>query len=222
MIDWILQSLADRLGVAPPQPGEEITPRIRFEQPWPQWLLVFTCSGSIALICWLYRHEGKASTASKVLLAGLRIALVLLAMFMLSEAVLSVERTGLPYLTILIDDSASQRIADQYEKPEVKTALDLLAAASRPAAKGKTAAPPAEDQTTRLDIAKGLILKDQARLLRELEKQHKVRLYRVSNAAQLLAEVDRPADIASGRRAGAGDRSRSAAKRDWATGSARS
>ena len=70
---------------------------------------VFTVLGSVALICWLYRHEGKASTASKVVLAGLRIALVLLAMFMLSEAVLSVERTGLPYLTILVDDSASQR-----------------------------------------------------------------------------------------------------------------
>ena len=50
-------------------------------------------------------------------------------------------------------------------------------------------------QTTRLDIAKGLILKDQARLLRELEKQYKVRLYLVSNAARLLAEVDRPVDI---------------------------
>ena len=57
--------------------------------------------------------------------------MVLLAMFMLSEAVLSVERTGLPYVTILVDDSASQRIADQYEKPEVQTALDALAAAAR-------------------------------------------------------------------------------------------
>ena len=92
----------------------------------------------MALICWLYRREGKASTASKVVLAGLRIALVLLAMFMLSEAVLSVERTGLPYLTILIDDSASQGIVDQYDKPEVKTALDELAAASRQEAKAKS------------------------------------------------------------------------------------
>ncbi len=195
-MDWILQSLADRLGVAPPQAGEATTPKIRFEQPWSQTFLVFTALGSIALICWLYRHEGKASTASKVLLAGVRIALVLLAMFMLSEAVLSVERTGLPYLTILIDDSESQRIVDQYDKPEVKTALDLLAASSRQEAKGKTASPPAENQTTRLDIAKGLILKDQARLLSELEKQHKVRLYLVSNTARLLKEVDRPVDIA--------------------------
>ena len=70
------------------------------------------------------RGQG-ADVRSKLLLAGLRIVLVLLAMFMLSEAVLSVERTGLPYLTILIDDSASERIADQYEKPEVKAARRL-------------------------------------------------------------------------------------------------
>ena len=130
-------SLADRLGVAPPQPGEETTPRIVFEHPWSQWLFVFTALGSVALICWLYRREGKASTASKVVLAGLRISLVLLAMFMISEAVLSVGRTGLPYLTILIDDSASQGIVDQYDKPEVKTALDELAAASRHGCEGK-------------------------------------------------------------------------------------
>ena len=30
------------------------------------------------------------------------------------------ERTGLPYLTIMIDDSASERIADQYEQPETQ------------------------------------------------------------------------------------------------------
>ena len=39
MTDWILHNLADRLGVAPPEPGEAINPHIRFEQPWPQWLL---------------------------------------------------------------------------------------------------------------------------------------------------------------------------------------
>ena len=105
--------------------------------------------------------------------------------------------------------------------PKSRPRSTLLAAASRPEAKGKTAAPPAESQTTRLDIAKGLILKDQARLLRELEKQHKVRLYLVSNAARLLAEVDRPVDIAAGRRAGAGDRTDRCDNRDWATEFAR-
>jgi von Willebrand factor type A domain len=178
--DWILKYIADRLQVAPPGPGEGLNYRIRLEQPWPQWLLVFTVLGSAGLIVWLYRHEGKASTFSKLFLAGLRIALVLVAVFMLSEAVLSVQRTGLPYLTILIDDSASARIADQYEKPEAKAQMDALAASGDP------------QETTRLAIAKGLILKDQARLIRELEKQHNLRLYLVSTATRLLAEIDRP------------------------------
>jgi hypothetical protein len=181
--NWLLHRLADRLGVAAPQPGEAINPQIRLEQPWPQSLLVFTVLGSVLLIIWLYRREGKASIVWKLLLAGVRIALVLLAMFMLSEAVLSVERTGLPYLTIVVDNSASQRIADQYEKPEVKAALDRLAV------------PGADGQATRLAISKGLILKDRARLIRALEVEHKVRFYVVSGATRSLTEVDRPEDV---------------------------
>ena len=74
MYDWILHRLADRLGAAPAQPGEEATPRLVFEQPWSQTLFVFTALLSVALICWLYQREGKASTASKVVLAAIRIA----------------------------------------------------------------------------------------------------------------------------------------------------
>jgi len=188
MVREILQKLADRLGVAPAAAGEAINPQIRYEQSLPQWVLVFTVLGSISLILWLYRHEGKASTASKLALAALRICVVLLAIFMLYEPVLSVARTGLPYVTIMIDDSASQRIVDQYENPDVQTALDALAA-------GATAAPAVSEPSTRLAVAKGLVLGDSAKLIRELEKQHKVRLYRVSTAAQFLAEIDRPADL---------------------------
>ncbi len=205
MTDWILRRLADRLGVAPARAGESTSPHIRFEQLWPQWLLVLTVLGSAVFIVWLYRREGRASAASKVVLAGLRIILVLLAVFMLSEAVLSVQRTGLPYLTILVDDSASEQIADQYEKPEVRKALDALARAAeaKPPAAGAAAKSASgadavavnsegnESPTTRLAIAKGLILKDNAGLIRKLQQQYKVRLYRVSNSARLLADVDR-------------------------------
>ena len=191
----------------PAQPGEEATPRLVFEQPWSQTLFVFTALLSVALICWLYQREGKASTASKVVLAAIRIALVFLAMFMLSEAVLSVGRTGLPYLAILIDDSRSEGIVDQYDKPEVKAALDGLAAATGPVAKALPAAPAAgvETETKRLDIAKGLILKDEARLLRELEKQHKVRIYLVGNRTTELGKVDRAADLPAAVKAVQGD-----------------
>jgi hypothetical protein len=195
--DWIIQSLADRLGVAPPQAGEAISPHIRFEQPWTQWLLIAVVLGSASLIIWLYRREGRATAYYKTILAALRISLVLLLVFMISEAVLSVARTGLPYLTIMIDDSASERIADQYPQSETRQALDLLAdQAYPPAPTGAMNASRKEGETTRLEIAKGLVLKDNARLIRELQKQHKVRIYLVSNTARLLAEVDRPIEIA--------------------------
>ena len=178
MNDWILHKLADQLGVAPARAGEAISPHIRYEQPWTQTALVFTVLGSVALIVWLYRHEGRVSAASKVVLATLRIMLVLLAVFMLSEAVLSVGRTGLPYLTILVDDSASEQINDQYEDPEIRAKLDALAASAEAAPRAPGAASPGgaavpaagtgdgEARTSRLAIAKGLILKDKAQLIR--------------------------------------------------------
>jgi von Willebrand factor type A domain len=206
--DWILQNLADALNVPPPQAGEAISPRIRFEQPWPQWLLIAVVLGGSGLIVWFYRREGRASALYKYFLAGVRICLLLLLVFMISEAVLSVERTGLPYLTIMIDDSASEQIVDQYEQPETRAALEALAsqaagpAAAAPGASPSSPAPaPAGDgpapELSRIEIAKGLVLKDKAHLIQELQKQHKVRLYLVSNSARLLAEVDRPAEVAA-------------------------
>ncbi len=209
MKDWIYQKLADALNVPPPQAGEATAPRLRLEQPWPQWLVLAVVLGGSALIIWFYRREGKASTFYKYLLAGIRICLLLMLVFMISEAVLSVERTGLPYLAIMVDDSQSEKIADQYEKPETRTALQTLASQatasaspSNPAATSSLPSSPAAalagDGTAdlaRIEIAKGLILKDKAHLIQELQKQHKVRLYLVSNSARLLAEVDRPADI---------------------------
>ncbi len=207
MLDWILSKLSDRLGVAPAGSAEKLQRRIVFEQPSPQWVYVFTILGSFALIVWLYRNEGKASTASKIVLATLRFSLVLLALFMLSEAVLSVQRTGMPNLAILVDDSASEAIVDQYATARDREALTALAdAAVRPGPAGdpkkKEEAPePAPDAAptgpNRLEIAKGIILQDRARLLRALQGKYRVRIYRVSNSTQPIAEVDKARDVAA-------------------------
>lgn len=184
MMEWLLRQLADRLGVEPARAGEALVPSIRFERPWPQGiaiLLVLACSG---LVIWLYRREGQASTFSKVVLATLRIGLILLTMFMLSEAVLSVERTGLPYFVVMVDDSASQQITDRHEDPKEKQAIaELAKAAGRP-------------EPTRWALADGLLRRSDAELLRELQKQNRVRLYLASNTPRLLAEIDSPEAVA--------------------------
>ncbi|WP_240907038.1 VWA domain-containing protein [Paludisphaera rhizosphaerae] len=200
MFDSLLQYLADRMGVEPPRAGEAVSPHIRFEQPWPQWALLAVIVAGSAFIIWLYRRESRVSTPMKTLLAGLRITLLLLTVFLISEAALSVDRTGLPYLAVMVDDSASEQVADQYENPETQTKAAALAADALPPAPGvekKPEAPkPADDETSRLAVAKGLLLKDDAALLKSLQKQHRVRFYLVSNATRLLAEIDRPEDVA--------------------------
>ena len=185
MIDWFLNALAERLGVEPARVGEAIVPSIRFEQPWPQWLTLVVLFGSIALIAWLYRNEGTVPSAYKAGLALIRIALVLIAVFMLSEAVLSVERTGLPYFVVMVDDSASQKVADNYENAKSKAAAaELVKAAGEPKA-----------EVTRWAIAEGLLQQDKAKIFRELQKQNKVRLYTTSTGPRLLAENDKPEQI---------------------------
>ena len=111
-------------------------------------------------------------------------SLVLLALFMLSEAVLSVDRTGLPYFVVMVDDSASQQVVNQYADPKAKAAAAELA---------KIAGHPEAD---RLALAQGLLAKDDGAILRELQKKHRVRLYLVSNTARPLAEIDKPEDVA--------------------------
>jgi hypothetical protein len=178
--DWLLRLLADRLGVEPARAGEAIVPSIRFEQPWPQGVALLVALACAAFIVWLYRREGQVSLGYKLTLAALRVALVLLAMFMLSEAVLSVERTGLPYFVVMVDDSASQQVADQYDDPKAKAAAEALAKAIGCA------------EASRWAVAEGLLEKDDAKVLRELQKQNKVRLYLTSSSPRLLAEIDEP------------------------------
>jgi hypothetical protein len=183
-MDWLLRRLAERLGVEPARAGEAITPRIRPEQPLSQGWTILTVVACVALIVWLYRQEGKASTGYKMFLAALRITLVLLALFMLSEAVLSVERMGLPYFVVMIDDSASQGVVDQFADPKAMAASAELAKLSgRP-------------EADRLAVAQGWLAKDDGKVLRELQKQHRVRIYLVSTAARPLAEIDKPEDVA--------------------------
>src|SRR6476646_3108068 len=133
-MDWLLRRLADRMGVEPARAGDAITPQIRFEQPWSQGITLLVVLACAALIIWLYRHEGQVSTPVKFVLPGLRITLVVLAVFMLSEAVLSVDRTGLPYLVVRVDDAAGEQIVDKFASPRTKAALAELI---RPLGAGK-------------------------------------------------------------------------------------
>jgi hypothetical protein len=180
--DWVAGQLA-RWMVEPARPGEALTPKIRYENAWPQWAFLLVLVGGVSLIVWLYRREGSAPGWYKGVLAGLRILLVLLAMFLISEAVLSVERTGLPTFVIMADDSASGGVVDQYADPKVQDeARELAKLAGR-------------DEAKRLNVGLGWLLRDDAKLVRELARQQKLKFFRVSDAAVPVAEVGKPEEV---------------------------
>src|SRR3954470_914675 len=167
-MDWLLRRLADQLGVEPARAGEGITPQLRFEQPWSQGVTLLVVLGCAGAIIWLYRREGQLSLAVRATLASLRIALVLLTVFMLSEAVLSVERTGLPYFVVMVDDSASAQIVDQFANPRTKAALAALTGPHDDgAAHEKKARATDRDEPSRLEVARGWLNQDDAAVLRE-------------------------------------------------------
>ncbi len=184
-MDWLLRRLAERLGVTPAGVGESFQPHIRAEQPLSQGPTLLILVGSLALILWVYRREGSARPATKLFLAGLRFSLVCLTLFMLSEAVLSIDRTGLPYFVVMVDDSASQGVVDQYADSKAKLEAEALAKVSgRP-------------KVDRLALAQGFLARDDGKFLRELQKKHRVRLSLVSNSTRTLADIDKPEQIAA-------------------------
>ena len=83
-------------------------------------LVIVACA---ILILYLYRREGTAPLGYKMLLAALRISLVVLAVFMLSEAVLSVERTGLPYFVVM---AAPEGLTTHHRPPKPLTPCPVV------------------------------------------------------------------------------------------------
>ena len=129
-MDWLLRTLADKLGVEPAHRRGDHS-----------GLAVRTALAAVGRLAGFAREPrfdrgplspGGRGVACRIACSwrDLRFTLVFLALFMLSEAVLSVERTGLPYFVVMVDDSASEKVVDQYENPKAKAAAEELAHAS--------------------------------------------------------------------------------------------
>ena len=148
---------------------------VRFNPNWP-WQGVIGAGAwnfllialAVALVVYVYRHEGRSRPARVVLgvMRGLVLALVIA---LLNRPVLTLgqSRTEPSVLAIMVDDSISMRVRDGA------------------GAVGTTV--PSAEPITRLDAVVRLLNENDQRLLRELRKQHDVRLYRFNRDAQPLA-----------------------------------
>lgn len=149
------------------------------------WVVVLIVSGLAGLAIALYATESSSSRRfGRGLLAALRIAAYGLLLLMLAQWTLARQRTGLPTLVIIVDDSASMGIVDR--EPDAAKAESLR---RKILAAGLT-------EPTRWAQAQALLLEQQGSRWRELAQRYKLELY-------LLSETLRPVTIAAKNVAGA-------------------
>jgi hypothetical protein len=197
--------LARGLGVDAAGPGEGTVWSLENTWSWAPWATLVLVMFAAGWVTYFYAREGTAAgRLLRGLLVALRLGLVAIVLFMIAEFTLSLRRTGLPTVAVLVDDSASMGIEDRYDESRVKTLI-----ARRLESAGL-------EKADRLNLAKTVVLDKGTDLLTAIERRYRLKLYFVSSAAraqegslsQLLAEVRGLEPHGDSSRLGAGVRPR--------------
>ncbi len=106
--------LEEWLGVTPASPGEGTLWSLENTWSWAPWATLLLVLFTVGWVVFFYARESTtAGRAVKALLVVLRLALIGIVLLMIAELTLSLRRTGLPTVAVMVDDSASMGIVDQ-------------------------------------------------------------------------------------------------------------
>ena len=118
--DW----LADWFGVERGTAGEAAIWRLDVAWPLAPWASVLLVVAIVVWVNFVYLRESSvAGQWYRALLACLRLASVAILLVMLSEAAVTLQRTGPPALAVVIDRSASMGLADRYDDDSLQRRL---------------------------------------------------------------------------------------------------
>ncbi|MCX7671884.1 MAG: hypothetical protein N2439_17670, partial [Anaerolineae bacterium] len=148
--------------------GEGAAWSLEWSWSWPAWLTLLLLGLIVATEVATYARENRrARPAFRAVLAAIRLALVAIAAFMMAQVTLSLKRTGLPYVALIVDDSLSMTIADRYPDG-VRSAVQPRVAAA------------GFGRLTRWNLARTLLLENDAAFLQRLEENYRLKPYWLS------------------------------------------
>ncbi len=171
---------------------------------WPPWVTLLLVAAAVVAVVAVYLHEGRErGVRYRLLLAAMRLAAVVLVLLMIAQVSVILQRTGLPYMAVVVDDSLSMTVVDRYE-PSVQERL---------AARLHEAKLPPEP--SRWNLARCLLAERRGVLVERLQRDYKLRLYLLtdlrviegSTGEELLAELAQFQARGQTTRLGAGIRS---------------
>jgi hypothetical protein len=175
VMDRFQQFVAWYLGLKTPAPGEGTQWRLDWRSPAPSWVIAICAVALMIVVTWIYRRDGQSLRFwQRITLTALRLFVFAVILGMLTELSLTVERTGLPSIAVMIDTTASMSLQDQY--PAGSSATEMAAAISRL---------PGRD-AHRLALTQDLLTRNNGQFLRDLQRRHQVRVYRFNETASLL------------------------------------
>ncbi len=146
----------------------------------PTWLLLLAVAATIVGVVAVYRRDARSlSWKRRWTLVALRLVSLAVLLVLLLQVTLSIDRTSLPYIALMIDDSGSMEFQDDYsDTPDAEAAAELSG--------GKEAA-------TRFALTQEMLTRNRG-LLEQLAAKYRLRLYRFSDQAEPL-RTDNPRDV---------------------------
>jgi len=174
--NWLQRWWENSVGLPAAEPGQVSRWSWTAKLPWPSWLPPtlgwLMLAALVLVIVEVYRRDGRTlGVRQRAVLIALRCAIVSLVLLLLAQVSVSVERTGLPLLVVLIDDSASMGLREAYSADADRKYVATLVGSS-----SATASADAE----RWELARRILTREDGRWLRELRRRHKLRIERFS------------------------------------------
>ncbi len=162
-----LPSWIERMLGIEPGPGEGTVWGIETNWMWPPWVTLLFAVFAVVFIVAIYLREARtASQAYRLFLAGIRLVLVAMVVMMIAQVSLSLQKTGLPYAGVVIDDSLSMTIDDRYETDTHKAFSERVK---------KTIS--GEAEPSRWNLARTLLVENDAAMLSAMAEDYKLRVY---------------------------------------------
>ena len=164
--------------------GMGIAWRLDYRWPWPPWATLLGVAALAAAIVAIYLRDRPASRGYRLALAAMRLLAVGLVLLMIAQVELFLQRTGLPFVVVIIDDTQSMRTVDSYDGDVGKALKDRVSRALMTAqSPGDATARSKADhdhgymvpELSRWNIARMIFAENDGDLLARLAESHKLR-----------------------------------------------
>jgi hypothetical protein len=174
-------------------PGMGIAWRLDYHWPWPPWATLLGVAVLVVAITGIYLRDPRpasgyagaprqASRRYRFGLAAMRLSALGLVLLMIAQVELFLQRTGLPFVVVIVDDTRSMNTVDRYDENVRKSLEDRVARAlgtgqSQEDSAARSKAAP----LSRWNVARMIFAENDGGLLTSLGESHKLRFYYLSD-----------------------------------------